>query len=106
MSGRDTRLQERFNSIRSALELSVGRERAFAAAMCAWGMMLDSFFTLFLEDAAKNPNSIHANEKCMGEMLQTFHRELCDYLTVEQKDAIDLSVHFKEVTRDIFDVKG
>lgn len=103
---------ERFKTIQRTLEELYGRERAFGAATAAWLMAIQymarqslrKLERKFGDDASVagtwNP-TIEALDEEMEGILQSFHAEICEHLSVNQAAAWKLARAFKEVIDDV-----
>lgn len=105
---RVTRLSERFGLIRKALEELTDSDTAFAAATVAYLEVVDYLAMGGLEEVLKNPTKERAVEmhSAVRMALKFYHRQLCEYLEVNQDEAVKRSASFKEIVDDICKERG
>lgn len=112
MPTRAERLNFRFRLIQQTLHELHGRELAFGAATAAWLMALEYTHRQALlrlcrelaDDAGTYtgpPEVAHMLGDEMNALLQSFHKELCEHLGVDQAESWQLAKAFKEVIHDI-----
>lgn len=113
---RVTRLSERFQFIRTALaEVTQDEDLAFAAASVAYLEVVDFLSQQGLQQVARRGDTAQAEmyKSLVSEMqsgirlaLKFYHRQLCEFLEVDQVEAIKHSKAFKEIVDDICRERG
>jgi len=111
---RAKRMQERFDALKRAVEMTHGKDIAFAAGACAWLMAIERSVCDSMEILGDNsdqyaPNRHHRLDEFKQEVrqeLQGFHQALCVHLGVPHEAALKTSHHFDQFLRDMFGGKG
>ena len=112
---RVTRLSERFATIRLALEELTDDDTAFAAATVAYLEVVDFIalqgFNDLVKRAGTTPPELHKSlvlemQEAVRMGLNFYHKQLCEYLKVDQVAAVKRSASFKEIVDDICKQRG
>lgn len=109
---RSERLQTRFRVIQEAVAHVHGKDMAFAAASVAWLESLEYYCLQALRRIEKYSDGPEARDeipvlhKEIKDLLQSYHKEICEHLKLSQVQAIERSAAFKEVVNDICNERG
>ena len=112
LSDRSIRLAERFSTIKTTLTELCGDNLAFAISSVAYleaieYSVLQALRRVEMEadpEARKGLRSLMHQE--IKVTLQSYHREICEHLGVDQVVAIERSNAFKEIIDDICNQRG
>lgn len=103
---RAQRLTDRFDAIQGALELTIGREKAFAVALGAHARLIDTILLMYFHGVEDGKISVEEAHAEIHWMLLSMHSDVCEFLNVDQTEVIHLFRHFEEIINDILKEKG